>query len=158
MNSPPDPGSPSLSTPSSGSPPPEEINTQASGSASAQFLNTITDRLSSTFAGGSSKRRLPGGSGYGASSSNRDPKSRRRGDTGRAQGGDRGGGGSTWETAKDTNRREKDDLVDNSVVEYLRKGMDHTFCCGDWVNSLVQKLVTPSRMVLSRSLLDVSYL
>ncbi|KAF9469388.1 hypothetical protein BDZ94DRAFT_1244331 [Collybia nuda] len=127
MNSPPEPGSPSLSTPSSGSPPPEEINAQASGSTSTHLMNTITSHLTSTFSGSSSKRRLPGGSGYGASSSNRDPKTRRRGDTGRGQGGDRSGGGSNWDNSKETGRREKDDLVDNGIVEFLRKEIGDPF-------------------------------
>ena len=113
MNSPPDPGSPSaLSTPSSASPPPEEVNFHQT---SAQFINNLASQVTSAFTGGnSSKRRLPGGSSFGAASSARDPKSRRRGDSGRNnwEGGKEGGAG----------RKEKDELIDTNVVDWLRKG------------------------------------
>lgn len=110
MNSPPDPDSPSPSTPSSGSPPPEEANYNPSGSASQ--LANIASQISASFAGNNTKRRLPGGSSFGAAASTRDPKLRRRGDTSRA---------NTWE-AKDGGKREKEELIDHGLVEYLRKG------------------------------------
>jgi len=114
MNSPPDPASPSPSTPSSGSPPPEETNYQPYN-ATSHLLN-FASQVSSAFSGSPSKRRLPGGSSFGAASSNRDPKSRRREDSRRL------GGGGNWESGKESGKREKEDLVDNNVVEYLRKG------------------------------------
>lgn len=116
MNSPPDPGSPSPSTPSSGSPPPEEATQPSNPSG---FLNIARD-LTQSFAGGASKRRLPGGPSFGASSSNRDPKSRRRGDSAR-NAGTGGANTAAWD-AKGESKREERELVDTHIVEYLRKG------------------------------------
>jgi len=115
MNSPPDPGSPSVSTPSSSSPPPEEVNTQPSNAS--RFMD-LASHITSSFSGGSSKRRLPGGSSFGASSSNRDHKTRRRGDSGRHT----GSAGGNWDDLKEGKREKEDNLIDNHIVEYLRKG------------------------------------
>ena len=115
MNSPPDPGSPSVSTPSSGSPPPEEVNTNPSN---ASRIMDLASHITSSFSG-SSKRRLPGGSSFGSSSSNRDHKTRRRGDSGRLAAS--GGSSANWEGLKE-GKREKEDLIDHQIVEYLRKG------------------------------------
>ncbi|KAF8077574.1 hypothetical protein FPV67DRAFT_1462147 [Lyophyllum atratum] len=112
MNSPPDPGSP-ISTDTE-SPPPEEIISQPSDNP--HFLN-IASHITQSLVSGGAKRRLPGGSSFGASSSNRDPKSRRRGDLARTG----GAGGGLWESTKETKREERD-LVDHHVVDFLRKG------------------------------------
>ncbi|KAJ7095308.1 hypothetical protein B0H15DRAFT_828974 [Mycena belliarum] len=110
----PDPDS-SSSSPASESPPPED-NYQPSGVAS-HILN-LTSHITSSFGSGSpSKRRLPGGSSFAAASSSRDPKSRRREDPRR---------GSAWE-GKEGGKREKEELVDNGVVEYLRKEIGDPF-------------------------------
>src|SRR5882762_10100208 len=83
MNSPTEPGSPSPSTPSSGSPPPDEIEQiQASSHGTSilgKFANSLTGGGSSSAS--PSKRRLPGGSSFGAASNMRDAKSRRREDS-----------------------------------------------------------------------------
>lgn len=70
---------------------------------------------------GSSKRRQP----HAGAGPNRDPKSRRRGESGRT------GSGHGWEGSGDgreraggmgaPSRREKEELVDNGQVDYLRK-------------------------------------
>jgi len=122
MNSPPDPGSP-ISTDSE-SPPPEEVSSQRSGNPN--FIN-IASHITQSLVGGGAKRRLPGGTGFGASSSNRDPKSRRRGDLARAG----GVGGSLWESTKETKREERD-LVDHHVVDYLRKGVFSVYQVEVW--------------------------
>lgn len=83
-------------------------------------MNIASHITQSLASGGSSKRRLAGSS-FGASSSNRDTKTRRRGDPARlAAGGS--GAGVAWEGSKAEIKREERDLVDNSLVEYLRKG------------------------------------
>ncbi|KDR73713.1 hypothetical protein GALMADRAFT_251521 [Galerina marginata CBS 339.88] len=120
MNSPPDPGSPSPSTPSSGSPPPEEVNFQQNTSS---YLANLTSHISATFSGNSSKRRLPAGSSFGAASSARDAKTRRRGESGRQN------TSTTWEGLKESvgGKKEKDELIDNALVEYLRKEIGDPF-------------------------------
>lgn len=119
MNSPPDPGSP-ISTESSGSPPAEieESNFQSSSGPSGYFAN-LTSQITTAFgvgSSGSSKRRLPSGPGFGSSSA-RDAKSRKRGDASRS-------GTVQWEGSKEAagGKKEKDELIDNALVEYLRKG------------------------------------
>lgn len=118
MNSPTEPGSPSPSTPSSGSPPPDEIEqiqAQSSRSGLMKFASGLTNASP-----GASKRRLPGGSAFGAASSSRDAKTRRKEEGGgRRLGGDRSG---DWGGEGKGNRREKDELVDGVLVENLRKG------------------------------------
>lgn len=119
MDSPPQ-YSPS-STPSDVSPAGEEASFQApsGGGFDKGFLNNISSHLSSLAGGsggGPSKRRLGGSSAY-AHGTNRDPKSRRRENSGRMdsmgwEGKGPGGPG----------KREKDDLLDPSLVDYLRKG------------------------------------
>jgi len=127
MNSPPDPGSPTSSTPSSGSPPPEEVNYQPS-SGTNTYLSNLTSHISNTFGGSSSasKRRLPAGSSFGAAASSRDAKTRRRGDTGGRQ------VPLTWESANKESggKKEKDELIDNALVDYLRKGMSYGLYIG----------------------------
>ncbi|KAF9014177.1 hypothetical protein BDQ17DRAFT_1270372 [Cyathus striatus] len=117
------------STPSSGSPPPEEVNFQppAGSSAGSHFMN-IASQITSSFtsgAGSSSKRRLPGGSSF-ASGSSRDPKSRRRGvEHSRAT------GPSQWEgSLKEgliASRKDKDELIDQHLVDYLRREIGDPF-------------------------------
>ena len=69
---------------------------------------------------GASKRRLPGGPAFGAASSSRDPKTRRKEDgAGRRLGGDRSG---DWVGESKGGKRDKDELVDSTLVETLRKG------------------------------------
>jgi len=115
MNSPPDPGSPSPSTPSSGSPPPEEANFQPQSNAG--YLSNLTSHISATFGGsGASKRRLPAGASFGAASSTRDAKTRKRTTENRSN--------SQYDGPRDpAMKKEKDELIDNSTVEWLRKGM-----------------------------------
>lgn len=118
MNSPPDPGSP-VSTESSGSPPPEEIHTQPPSSG---YLANLSSHIQ-TLTSGASKRRHGGGSGYAGSSSSRDPKSRRRGEPGRQGGGLGASQSIAWETGtRAEGKREERDMVDNHLVDYLRKG------------------------------------
>jgi len=121
MNSPPDPGSPSPSTPSSGSPPPEEVNFQPNPGSS--YLANFTSHISATFSGNSSKRRLPAGSSFGAASSARDAKTRKRGESGRQN------SSAAWEGLKESagGKKEKDELIDNALVEYLRKEIGDPF-------------------------------
>ncbi|KAJ7700009.1 hypothetical protein B0H17DRAFT_274265 [Mycena rosella] len=109
----PDPDS-SSSSPASESPPPED-HYQPSGTSS-HILNLASHITSSFGSGSPSKRRLPGGSSFAAASSSRDPKSRRREDPRRG----------TWE-GKEGGKREKEELVDNNVVEHLRKEIGDPF-------------------------------
>ena len=125
MNSPPDPASPSASTASSGSPPPEEASSYvpATGGSSSSYFSNLSSHITATFGGvpnsSSSKRRLPTGSAFGAASSARDSKTRRRGEPGRS-------GSTAWDGMKETGgKKEKDELLDQALVEHLRKGM----CC-----------------------------
>ncbi|KIJ62597.1 hypothetical protein HYDPIDRAFT_114248, partial [Hydnomerulius pinastri MD-312] len=141
MNSP-DPGSP-ISSDSSGSPPPEDF--QFSNRDHQQMLNTANEQLlskiTSSFAPGSSssKRRLPGGSTF-EGSSRRDLKSRRREDAMGMAGGSRRiliegqssqfsgtsfgpTGSASFQSRGDYGpRRDKEELVDLSLVEQLRQG------------------------------------
>ncbi|KAF8880719.1 hypothetical protein CPB85DRAFT_1442941 [Mucidula mucida] len=107
MNSPPEPGSPSLSTPSSASPPPDEYFPQEAA-RTTDLLNMVASGLNSP---SSSKRRPFGGS------SARESKSRRR------EGPSRGAGSAaTWD--KDTGgSSRKEDMIDNSAVDFLRKAL-----------------------------------
>lgn len=118
MNSPPDPGTPTDSASTSGTPPPEEVHSgiipsdsRSSGLGLFQLANQITASFS-----GSAKRRNPSGGSTGATTSTRETKQRRR-----------GGEGSRYslESRGDTvvSKKEKEDLVDANIVDYLRKGM-----------------------------------
>lgn len=102
------------STPSSGSPPPEEVAyTGANQGVASQFVNLITQGFA-----GAAKRRLPAGTSVSTSAArdSRDPKARRRADPTRT------GSGHAWEShTLEKGRREKDELIDNNYVEYLRK-------------------------------------
>ena len=109
--------SPSLSCPSSSSPPAEEGNFQApsGGTFDKSFIGTLTSHLSPFT--GASKRRLGGGSTYTTGGSARDPKSRRRENSGRMDSGNwdaKGPGGG---------KREKDEFLDQNIVDFLRKGV-----------------------------------
>lgn len=139
MNSP-DPGSP-ISTDTSGSPPPDDYQfsnrdqQQILSAADARLLSNISSSFPST--SGSSKRRLPGGSSS-EGPQRRDPKSRRREDAfGSASGSRRiiegqaghivgrsiGLGGNTFQSRGDySSRRDKEELIDLSLVEQLRQG------------------------------------
>jgi len=125
MNSPPDPASPATSTPSSGSPPPEEASSYVPATAS-NYLSNLTSHITATFVGGSSsssssKRRLPTGSTFGAASSTRELKTRKRGEPGRS-------GGTAWEGIKESGgKKEKDELLDQALVEHLRKEIGDPF-------------------------------
>ena len=117
MNSPADHGSPA-STSSSESPPPEEVSPAAGGSSSS-YLSNLTSHITNigNFSG-PSKRRLPQGSSFGAASSTRDPKTRRRE---RERGEPSRPGHTAWE--KEPKKEPKDDLLDQGLVEHLRKGV-----------------------------------
>lgn len=119
MNSPPDPGSPTDSSSTSGTLSQEEVIQGSiqpdvqiqlpSGPGIFQTANQITAFV------GASKRRNPSSGSSGPAVPARDTKLRRRGDTGR----------STLETRVETQapRKEKDELVDTNIVEFLRKGI-----------------------------------
>ena len=136
MNSP-DPASPTYSTPSSESPPPEEANYQPSQNPAqlAQLANQVAASLSNGGNAGSSpvgpgpsasgsapaatvassgKRRQP----HNISVRDRDVKSRRR--EPRASGSI-----GTWESqgGKEGGRKDKEEFTDVHIVEKLRKGM-----------------------------------
>jgi len=116
MNSP-EPISPSPSTPSSGSPT-EEANFNSQSSTS--YLSSLASQVHTALVRGSansssSKRRLPGSS-HAASSSDRDTKARKKS-------GDAGRSNSQYEGPREiTSKKDKDELVDSSTVEWLRKG------------------------------------
>ena len=121
MNSP-DHDSPA-STSSSESPPPEEV------APVTNYLSNLTSHITNigSLSGPSqAKRRLPPGPSFGAASSDRDHKFRRRerGGGGGGGGGERGEpsrpGHTAWETGK---KEPKDDLLDPGLVDYLRKGV-----------------------------------
>lgn len=80
-------------------------------------LANIASHITSSFSGSPSKRRLPGGPSFGAASSTRDTKSRRRDDTRRM-----GNSAANWDGAKDSGKREKEDLIDSHIVDFFRKG------------------------------------
>ena len=112
MNS--DHGSPASS--SSGSPPPEDVSPTTGGSGYlSNFASTIGNFS------GPSKRRLPQNSSFGAASSTRDPKTRRRE---RERGEPSRPGHPGWEKESGVlgKKEPKDDLLDQSLVEHLRKG------------------------------------
>jgi len=125
MNPPPDPGSSTDSSSTSGTPSQEEVTHGSiqpdvqiqlpSGPGFFQIANQIT-----AFAG-ASKRRNPSSGSSGPAASARDTKLRRRGDASR----------STLETRVETQapRKEKDELVDTNIVEFLRKGILVIYLC-----------------------------
>ncbi|KAF4614678.1 hypothetical protein D9613_002556 [Agrocybe pediades] len=131
MNSPPDPGSPSSSSPSSGSPPPEEANFQPPAGTNS-YLSNLTSHISNTFGGGGGpssapKRRLPSGAAFGAAASARDAKTRRRGENSNGRQG--GQMPLAWDgPPKDpSGKKEKDELIDNALVDHLRKEVGDPF-------------------------------
>jgi hypothetical protein len=122
MNSPPDPGSPTDSTSTSGTPPPEEIsqaNAQTESRSSGLGLFQLANQITATFSG-SSKRRNPSGGSSSTAAPLRDSKLRRKGDASR----------STWDARGESQatKKEKDELVDANIVEYLRKGRIKCYC------------------------------
>ncbi|KAG5643213.1 hypothetical protein DXG03_001331 [Asterophora parasitica] len=121
MNSPPDPGSPISTDTDSG---PEEVFQTQGPSGAPHFITTVARDITQSFISGGSKRRLPGSSNFGASSSSRDPKSRRRLDVGKSGGG--AGGASLWEGQKESKREDKD-VVDQHLVEFLRREIGDPF-------------------------------
>ena len=121
MNSPTDHGSPESS--SSGSPPPEDSPVTGGSSYISNFAGHInTGNIS-----GPSKRRLPQGPSFGAASSTRDTKSRRRERERERERGESGRSGhAAWEkeSGGGSGKKEpKDDLLDQGLVERLRKGV-----------------------------------
>jgi hypothetical protein len=141
-----DPGSPT-STDTSGSPTPDDYQfpnrdqQQIAGATDARSLNNIPSSFPSTSS--SSKRRLPVGSSS-EGPQRRDPKSRRREDTfGSASGSRRvvidgqaghivgrspALGGNTFQSRGDyTSRRDKEELIDLSLVELLRQDFGDPF-------------------------------
>ncbi|KAF8623328.1 hypothetical protein AX15_006406 [Amanita polypyramis BW_CC] len=143
MNSPTEPASPTFSTPSSESPPPEEIfQTPQSAIQLAQITTQITTNLANSSGlgnvvgnigagptgfsnsgpavpgGSSSKRRQP----YGIPARDRDAKSRRREPrTGASMGNFESQGG------KEGGKKDKDEFVDAHIVERLRKEIGDPF-------------------------------
>ena len=120
MNSPPEPGSP-ISTSSSGSPPPEEI--YSSTTTASNYLSNLGNQIGAALSNATSsasKRRLPSGSSFAAASA-RDPKSRRRGDNRQWEGAILKEGSSTG------GKKEKDELVDTALVDFLRKGKLYSY-------------------------------
>src|SRR6266545_274804 len=112
----PEPISPSPSTPSSGSPPPEEanFNSQSYFSNLASHVTTALGR-GSAGSSSSSKRRLPVSS-YVTGPSDRDSKARKKS-------GDAGRSNSQYDGPREVaSRKDKDELVDGGTVEWLRKG------------------------------------
>lgn len=108
--------SPAVSTPSTGSPAPEEVNFQPPSGSDKGFLGSLTSQLTSFASGGSSsKRQRLGGSSYAATTGARDPRSRRRENSGRADTGH-------WDGKGPGGKRDKDELLDQNLVDYLRKG------------------------------------
>ena len=122
MNSPIDHGSPESS--SSGSPPPEEASPVTGGSS---YMSNFAGHINAMGSfSGPSKRRLPQGSSFAAASSTRDPKTRRRERERERERGEPGRAGHTvWEKESGGmgKKEPKDDLLDQSLVEYLRKGV-----------------------------------
>ncbi|KXN91397.1 hypothetical protein AN958_00659 [Leucoagaricus sp. SymC.cos] len=119
MNSPRDPGSPTDSASTSGTPPPEEAVTQPEQRSSGLGIFQLANQITATFSG-SSKRRNPSGGSGNAAAPTRDSKLRKReGATTR----------SNWEARGEVQapRKEKDELVDTNVVEYLRKEIQDPF-------------------------------
>ena len=127
MNSPIDHGSPESS--SSGSPPPEEASSPVISSGN-YASNSASHNIPTigNLSGPPSKRRLPQGSAFAAGSSSRDLKSRRRDREQRER--DRGEpsrpGHPGWEKESGGvggKKEPKDDLLDQGLVEHLRKGV-----------------------------------
>ncbi|ESK96527.1 hypothetical protein Moror_7035 [Moniliophthora roreri MCA 2997] len=118
MNSPPDQDSP-LSTPSSGSRTPDEIITAQPSSSAGESAATrnMLQAVSSNLAQQSSKRRLH----FGSAPSNRDPKTRRRDDP------RKGGGPEFWGEGGKGGKKEKDELLDQNIVDWLRKEIGDPF-------------------------------
>ncbi len=124
MNSPNEPGSP-VSDSSSDTPPAEDIQGQPILSDDNQYMDVSSFRdISNTSAG---KRRLPIGGSFGSGVNARDSKSRRREEipTRRIA----GGSGSVWLSSDVSNlRSQKEELVDNHLVERLRTGKSSPGC------------------------------
>ncbi|KAF7331962.1 hypothetical protein MKEN_00076500 [Mycena kentingensis (nom. inval.)] len=110
MHSPQDSGS---SSPASDVP--DDRDMLPTGGPSSHIFSSIASHLSSSFSS-PSKRRLPGGSSSYASSSSRDIKSRRRDDPRRG----------AWDN-KEGGKRDKEELIDNHVVDTLRKEIGDPF-------------------------------
>jgi hypothetical protein len=112
----PEPGSPAPSTPSSGSPPPDELpdETQIKTSSWASALaGALNPRVLAP-----GKRRQPPGGGP-AGSSTRDAKTRRRDEGAVRKQGSSGPGTAGWTEGK---QKEKDELLDVALAERMRKG------------------------------------
>ena len=145
MNSP-DPDSP-ISTDSSGSPPPDDLQLSSIAPSGRDPHTSIVHSATNGMLGNTasmihspgSKRRLPGGPSFDGPSSRRDAKTRRREDVlnmigpsrrfAESQGQNAGGSGlgqaasNSWGTKSEHGtRRDKDDLIDVSMMEQLRKG------------------------------------
>ena len=117
MNSPTDNGSPESS--SSG----EEASPVTGGSSYISNFGSHVTTIGNL--SGPSKRRLPQGSSFGATSSARDLKSRRRDRDRERERGEPGRPGWEKESGGMGKKEPKDDLLDQSLVEHLRKGVLH---------------------------------
>ncbi|KAL0067051.1 hypothetical protein AAF712_005835 [Marasmius tenuissimus] len=123
MNSP-DPESPGYSSPSSGSRTPEEIlPPQSSGLAGT---STLLSAVSSSLSGSAAAKRRMNFAGGG---SNRDVKTRRRDDHRKGMHGSHGGGSEMWEGkgGHGGGKKDKDELVDHHLVEYIKKEIGDPF-------------------------------
>ncbi|KAF8350411.1 hypothetical protein F5887DRAFT_913447 [Amanita rubescens] len=140
MNSPTEPGSPAFSTPSSESPPPEEVNYQPPQNTTqlAQLATQVTASLSNSGAASSPIGAGPSASGSGPATTvassgkrrqphnvsvrDRDAKSRRREPRS-------GGSVGTWEPqgGKEGGRKDKEEFIDAFTVEKLRKEIGDPF-------------------------------
>ena len=112
MNSPPEPGSPSPTTPSSGSPPPDELQLPSGGNT--QELDTDTSHFFSS----QSKRTTRFLRGL---------KLRKKEDTAPSAGGKQERGAplvstSTW--VEGTQRAMKEELVDQAVADQLKRSKE----------------------------------
>ncbi|KAF8647500.1 hypothetical protein AX16_006705 [Volvariella volvacea WC 439] len=124
MNSSLDGDSPT-STPSSPSPPPEEINFHQTQPVATQLLERLMGAVPGTSGG---KRRLPGGLAAGGHGGPRDAKSRRRGEPAARNPHSQGSGNYDYPPAGEGGRRgTRDDLVDVALVEYLRREIGDPF-------------------------------
>lgn len=117
----PEPGSPAASTPSSGSPPPDEFP-EESQSKTSSWASTLTNALNPRALAPGKRRQPPAGGSAG--SSVRDAKTRRR-DEGNVRKQSSGPGGSGWVEGKQ--KGDKEELLDMALAERLRKELGDPF-------------------------------
>ncbi|KLO09064.1 hypothetical protein SCHPADRAFT_893371 [Schizopora paradoxa] len=121
MNSPQEPASPSASTPSSGTPPPEVEQITEPVPSNAPSATDTRDSGPARGSASQTKRRLPVGSS--SMHGSRDSKARRRDDGG--HGSKRGMSGMNTHEGRDG--RMKDELVDLELMEKLKNEFGDPF-------------------------------